>query len=230
MEDRVIIVIDDNDQTKDVDEKIVQNLKRDGILVKSIIINPNTREFFNDNSDIDLEKLIEGVKQRAAGHHIDLVACDYELGEEHVNGFTVIEKLREERFKKCPIILYSGKEDKVIADIFNSPKSDADKKQRLTKLIKCRIAKFVDRTGYTSEVIGNLKKANITSILLRKLKEHESKTITSIESLSQHNLGEMAEKIENNQLDEQLITEIVELTLAHYISIDENIGEDNTSG
>ncbi|MEM9834397.1 MAG: hypothetical protein AAF944_27460 [Bacteroidota bacterium] len=229
MEDRVIVVIDDNDQTKNVEERIVQHLKKQGLEVKSIVINPNTQEFFNDNSDIDLDKLVNGIKQLAKGYHIDLIACDYELGDKNVNGFTVIEKLRGERFKKCPIILYSGKEGKVIANIFDSPESNDDKKQRLTKLIKCRITTFADRPNYPNEIIRNLKKVNIASILTRKLREYGSKRITSIETFSTYTLNQIADKVDISQTNEQLITEIIELTLAHYISINENIGEDNTS-
>lgn len=231
MEDRVIIVIDDNDETKTVEEKVVQQLKKEGIKVKPIVINPSTRELSSDDSDIDLSKVLNKIRTEISGHHIDVIACDYELSDDTVTGLTIIDKLRNELRKKCPVLLYSGKVDKVVRDIFdNQVANDADKRKKLEKLIRCNITTFVDRPNYPNEIIRNLKKVDIASVLVRKLREYGSKKIISIETFNSHTLNQLAEKIEAGQADEKLIAEIIELTLAHYISIDENIGEDHTSG
>jgi CheY-like chemotaxis protein len=229
--EKTLLLIDDSPDQKGVLENLSEHLRvREGINISNFYINPNDRPFLNDQKDPDLEKLIQGITQQLIGKKPDLIIVDlYYSDNELFDGLLVIEKLRLiTKFRNCKIFLISGKREKVIRDIFENEKKDTKEKvKNLAKIIDFRIEKFLDK-NFKDEAIESLKRKNIDNILPSKLRDFEKENEIKINLFSPRfktlTLEELAEKIESNDPEaSQILNEMFELTLSHYINIDEGL-------
>lgn len=161
MTDKYCIIIDDEDQ-----DEIVENLKADakskGIGLTCFQLNPQDDEFHkNTGTDaipefvIDIEKIADKLKtteyRRAK---VDVIACDYLLQDDHVNGFEIIRKLRNQLNYKKSIILYSATLDTVISEILLGDLED--RVSRIMKLVDANIPANLE-AGVREVLTGDLK-------------------------------------------------------------------------
>jgi len=122
MSDKSCIIIDDEPQ-----DEIVDNLKADashrGIHLSCVQLNPQDQDYEKDVGDdarpdfvIDIDKIIEKLKTIGC-RRADVIACDFYLQDDNVNGFDIIHKLRTQLHYKKEIILYSANLETVIREI-----------------------------------------------------------------------------------------------------------------
>jgi CheY-like chemotaxis protein len=150
-----LILIDDNSQCA-ILEQIKSVLQGDGINLIYQEYNPTSFQK-RENGDVyfDREAFAEAVKSLAYIKQIDSIVCDYNLIEAVVNGFEIIQIIKEinPNYKK-QTILYSADIKVVIKNIINK---DEDIVTNLKQLIDCNID-FIKKEGYDQEVIRHIKK------------------------------------------------------------------------
>lgn len=143
MNDKSCIIIDDEPQ-----DEIVENLKADarhrGIQLSCVQLNPQDQDYEKDVGDnerpeyvIDIEKVIEKLKTIGC-RRVDVIACDYFLQDDNINGFDIIHKLRNQLHYKKEIILYSANLETVIREILLE-RSVEEQLDRIMNLVKANI-------------------------------------------------------------------------------------------
>lgn len=119
MSDKLCIIIDDKDQQRVFDSDVVVPLKREGYYVDGILINTTDPEILDDENNIDMDKLKAKIEEAMNGKSIDIIATDFDLSDEKINGIQVIEVIRKIR-AGVPVLLYSGKLEEVIQSILGN--------------------------------------------------------------------------------------------------------------
>ena len=223
--DKTILLIDDSVDQKSVLENLSEHLRRkEEINLITLYINPNERDLLDEKDNPNLDNLIEAAVKRLRSHRPSLVVVDHYYSDCDFTGLNVIEKLRSIRkFQKCPIFLISGKRNKIVKEIFeNKDFSDPQKVSKLSQIINFGINKFLDKE-FKSEAIELLKKNNINEILPTKLREFENGKIHLFKGeYKEMTMSELADKIDSDDPKApEVIEEVLELTLSHYLNIDE---------
>ena len=98
MEDKAYIIIDDNDQRQRMEQKIDNILRPDGYKIKSFFFDPNDRDFWDEDKNMDLNKFMARLIYETNTYHINVIACDYEYSGNHINGVHLIHHLRKAGF------------------------------------------------------------------------------------------------------------------------------------
>jgi len=127
-------------------------------------------EFFTDNR-IDINKVIEQFIQKHKGFTYHLVAFDWDLGDEIINGVELIRKFQENKFLiNTPKILYSGLLKNEISSLLERFRRDELTKPVLINwintLVKIDVRNSVDRISYEQEIITQLTKTDETLDLI----------------------------------------------------------------
>ena len=86
MSDKLCIIIDDKDQQRVFDSDVVVPLKREGYYVDGILINTTDPEILDDENNIDMDKLKAKIEEAMNGKSIDIIATDFDLSDEKING------------------------------------------------------------------------------------------------------------------------------------------------
>lgn len=182
MTDKFCIIIDDEDQ-----DEIVENLKTDaggrGIRLNCYQLNPQDEAYLKDVGDearpeyvIDIEKIVESLKTINYRYaKVDVIACDFFLQDDHVNGFEIIRKLRGQLNYKKGVILYSANLETVIREILLGHRLN-EQVNRIISLIR-------------ADVPANLE-AGIREILSSSLREQ----IDRIRNLTRANILDFTDK------------------------------------
>ena len=232
--EKLCLIIDDENQERFFESQIQRVLKEGGCDVTPLYLIAKDPELLDENQDIDIEKLKTRIKEQIEGKSIDVIATDFNLSDENVNGLNVIEIIRELR-RKTPIVLYSGGRENVIKSIIGRPDPNDSKKfilkeanpliENVRKLMLHNISDFVERTGYDQAVIKILrgKELSTRQILLNKLREYpEMKFLSCYPAFTGKTLGEIAEEIEEStHQGEEFQSELIEQTVAYLIDISE---------
>jgi len=228
MIDKNCLIIDDEAgyQRRIFEKDIFPILHQKGINANLILVD-TTEKDLQTNEKIDLGKLKNHIEEKIKCKKIDVVACDYELSSKEVNGIDVIKKVRELR-SKVKIFLYSGKYDKIIGDILKEFKSDDPKTIKtcihaIKTIYNSNIEEFIERNDYPSRIKGILLNEcnSIDDIFLQKILEHSNLKFKSCyPKFEGKTLLEIAEEIDKNSIHgQQFLSELVELTVAHLIEI-----------
>lgn len=226
--EKVLLLIDDSQDHLGVLDNIKSYLhSNESINLVAKYINPNDRAFWNINKDPDLNMLIMGIQSELKTLKPNLIVVDQFYGSnENFKGIDVIQKLREiPKFKKCSFIIISGRREQIVRDIFEEEGiSDSKKVNNLAKLINLKIDGFLDK-DFKSEAIQYLKQSKLDEILPAKLRVFEGENTVINSFSSTHNtltFSELADRIENDDA-EDILDELFELTLSHYVSINEKL-------
>jgi len=228
--ERTLLLIDDRKEHLSVLDNIKSNLKTNrSINLSTKYLNPNDQKFWNNQKDPDISKVIEGIKIKLSSLKPNLILVDqYYSDNDFFKGIDIIEKLRSiPKFKECPIFIISGNRDKIVKEIFeNEGDKEKDKVNNLAKLINLKINRFLDK-DFKGEAIEELSKVKIDDILPTKLRDYEGENVVINRFSPKYKtltFTELAEKIENNDSETvDILDEIFELTLAHYVGINEKL-------
>ena len=222
--EQVCLIVDDKDQQHTFKAQIQDILKKEGHNVEIIFINTTSPELLNEEQNIDKDKLKACIKSKIEGKHIDVVASDFDLSDDVVNGLDVIEIIRSIR-EKVPIILYSGNLEKAIKSVMGDPatKDLPTLINDVKKLMLHHISEFIDRTGYAASVIKVLKNKDTSTkqILLEKLREYPDLKLSSAYPIfSGKKLSQIADEIEKSTYQgQEFQQELIEQTIAYIIEI-----------
>ena len=228
--EKSLLLIDDSKDHIGVLDNIKNHLYRnETISLTTKYINPNDRKYLDEELDPDIDKLINGIKNKLFSIKPNLIVVDqYYSGNEKYKGIDVIENLRNiPKFKKCSIFLISGKRDKIVKEIFSNEKiTDSDKVKQLAKLINLKITSFLDK-DFKDEAINILKQLKIEEILPTKLRSYEGDNAIINKfspCYSTITFSELADKIENSHPESiTILDEIFDLTISHYVKINEKL-------
>ncbi|MCR9066973.1 MAG: hypothetical protein NXI00_23605 [Cytophagales bacterium] len=225
--EKTLILIDDSPEQKTVLENLAEHLRtKEGINVLTLYVNPNEREYLNEEKDPDLDKLVVGISEKLKGLRPNLIVVDHYYGDSPFTGLNVIEKLRSiKKFSKSSIFLISGKRDKIVREVFEDEDiPTGEKVKKLAKIIDYGIEKFLDKE-FKSEAIESLKTRDIKDILPNKLREIDDGRIHVLNpKYKELTMDQLADMIDANDTEAQvIINEMFDLTLSHYVKLNEGL-------
>jgi len=168
--EKSILLVDDGVEHIQTLESIKSYLsENESTTLVTKYINPNDREFLDDDLYPDLGKLIRGILTKLHSIKPNLIVVDqYYSDNIRYKGLEVVEKLREiSKFQKCSIFIISGNRKKIVKEIFEGDLEESEKVNRLAKLINLKIDGFLDK-DFKDEAIKQLKQ--------RKLRDSSNKT------------------------------------------------------
>ena len=221
------LIIDDKDQQKEFESLIKAPLKKDGYFVNGLFIKTAIPEIQDENQNLDREKLIIHIKDVIKDSNIDLIATDFDLSDEHLNGVHIVEIIRSIR-PNTPLIMYSGK----IADAIKAVLGDhtqitsEELTEGIIKIIDYKISDFATRPGYPSSIIQLIKKnsKSATTVLVNKLRDYpDMKFKSCYPNFKGQKLGDIASQIEKSSPQgRDFQQELIEQTIAYLIEINKN--------
>ena len=228
--EKTLLLVDDSREQKEVLDNLAEYVRRnEGINVLNLYIDPNDRPFLDDSSDPDLDKLINGIKDKTSTLRPALIIVDqYYSGNDKYQGLDVIERLRTvPKFRNCQLFLISGNRDRIIREIFENDGTPHEKVKKLAKLLMLGIDRFLDK-NFRDEAIDILKRKSIQEILPARLREFEKDKDVKLNLFTPKYkalpMAELADMIDGNHIEApHILNEMIELTLAHYQRIDENL-------
>lgn len=228
--EKALLLIDDGRDHLSVLNNIKAHLKREeGISLTTKYVNPNNRTYLNQDQDPDITILVNGIIQKLKSIKPDLIIVDqFYSGNDDFQGLDVIRELRQvNKFKQCDFFLISGKRDAIVRDIFTrNSNTDSEKVKKLAKIIELKINSFLDK-NFKSEAISLLKQKGLDNILPQKLRSYEddNAVINSFSpKFSQLTFEKLAEIIEGKEEKaSDILDEMFDLTLSHYIKVNEKL-------
>ncbi|MBU3947640.1 MAG: hypothetical protein KJ882_09515 [Proteobacteria bacterium] len=221
MDKQCLFIDDDPDEVKSVLKNLTEIGSKKGITIKCDLLGL-TDEFYNSSMELDPEK----IKAKLHGelmdkYKYDLVACDFNIEDENLNGLDIVRIVREKN-RNCAVILYSGDLDRIATHIAHLP-TQKDRYKKIKTIVDCKITDFMDRSaGYEAHLIHILKKQiRLEVIIEKKLREHgDLKFNHGYEKFLGKSLKEIAHEIEIESDHGNMFTqEIIERGIAHMIEL-----------
>lgn len=158
-----VLIIDNEDQTDEI-EKLIRDANNNGIKLECLQFNVGSTAETDllTNGQIDIDKVVSEYKVRFKGITFNLVACDWDLSDEKIDGVELIRQLTANKIcHRISKMLYSGLLDEKLSE-----KLEKYKKGNLTKskfisqirlLINADIRGFYPRENYDHQIISILK-------------------------------------------------------------------------
>ena len=226
MKDFFCIIIDDNSDV--IGSATIQNIKDRvkkyaGLNIEFKQLNPKETKYINeDDGSINISNVLQVLDSKEyLKREVHLIICDYELGDDQINGFEVIRKIRNDLNSKKQIILYSSNIDNVIKKIFDG--SEDHRIKKIKDLVASKISEFCPKDEHLEEAILKILKQEsmfssdkfIESELFR-YSDHKFKNV--YDKFENKTLGEVAYII-STQVDEafRLKKELLEQLIAFMI-------------
>jgi hypothetical protein len=235
MTDKFCIIIDDEPQ-----DEVVENLKDDarqiGIQLHCYQLNPQ-EEGFQKNAGtedaphfvIDIEKITAALRTPDYRRvKVDIIACDYHLEDDVVNGYEIIRKLRNHLHYRKAIILYSGNLETVIREILRE-ENLREKIDRIKALARANIFEFNDKNDYRQSIITALRRNEFSlefelELLLQKYSEWTFKSVYP--AFSGRTISEILDEIEAGSAQGQEFQKaLLANAVAHMINLNRDINE-----
>ncbi|HMV10958.1 MAG TPA: hypothetical protein PKL56_01850 [Cyclobacteriaceae bacterium] len=208
MEKFVLLV--DNEKQDTNEEKIFRLGKSKRLNIKTLQFNVGNSQLTEvlTKNKIDVRKVIDYYKLNFKKYHFDLIAFDWDLNDDSVDGVELIRQFRASNLlRKTNIVLYSGVLQVVVQEYFeayrNDPTTFKSNWTHIKTLIDVPILGFFDRTNYEDKIVEELtniaKHIHIEHDLIRKLRENGNLVFNKINPLFEgKTFGEIADTIEND--------------------------------
>nr|WP_321411883.1 hypothetical protein [uncultured Allomuricauda sp.] len=233
---RSCLIIDNEDQTEEI-EQLVRDAKHQGIDL-------DCRQFEVGNTaytevlslgNIDIDKVEKEVKKRYKNIVFDIIAFDYELDDEEINGVELLRNFNNKRlFRHTPKLVYSGVLDQVLKNIIEpnlgilkidgQPDKAVIKQKGLAKiksLIKYSVHEYLDRDDRDSIIIKFLKDdiqstELIVTQALRRYPDFVFEQNFVNEKFNGMSFGDVADILDNNDiLGVEFKREIIQQVIAY---------------
>tara|TARA_B100000378_G_C18055986_1_gene414411 strand:+ start:4388 stop:5113 length:726 start_codon:yes stop_codon:yes gene_type:complete len=169
---RSCLIIDNDDQTEEI-KQLVRDAKHQGIDLDCRQFEVGNTAFTQilSSGKIDIDKVEKEAKRRYKNLEFDIIAFDYELDDEDINGVELLRNFNIRRlFRFTPKLVYSGVLDQVLKNIIepnldilkipNEPDRAIIKQKGLGKiksLIKYSVHEYLDRDDRDSIILKFLK-------------------------------------------------------------------------
>jgi hypothetical protein len=226
------LIIDDEDQSSQINTLKSRLKKSDGIDLLCKQINPNDYskiDPINGNSTFNEAGFFKQIKS-ILREGVTVIACDNGLkaGNEDIKGYDLIcSQIRENMKYKNDVILYSGNLEAVLKEIFEN-ENETDRINQAKKLVKSKITDFVKRSdaneGYIGVLQGLLKKdtfsvQNEISYWLSKLPNHKA-TFNDFEGKTFEQLQQEIE--DDSHLGNNFQKQIIEQGISALINLNDH--------
>ena len=227
------LVFDDEDEERNQN---LLNVKIPGFSCNLLFVNPV--EFYNaENDTFDIEAFKSKIIEITRGRHISLVATDWNMmrscsNYSEVNGLEIIEILLKinEKYRKCPFLVYSGNPNEASAVLIGKIRSEVCidtnepiySLQLLTLLLELKI-KFCSRNSRFNEIKTLIKgEKSISLIVMNLLATFDSNLVvnTGNEFYDGRTVGSLVNAIsQDNDLGFKFVREFIELSIANYTEL-----------
>lgn len=199
---KTCIIIDDVNQEDIIKTQIEIPLKKEIFSVEVIYVCATDPDLLDDESNLSLDKLRAKLTEIISDRSVDVVATDFDLSDDNINGKDVAELVHRIR-ANISIIMYSGDLPKVIKAVIgdHATMSSEELIEGITKFYKLNIVAYTKREGYPSQVIKQLKnkEAHTTSMLLGNLRKYpQYKFRSCYPAFMGKTFDEIAQAIEQN--------------------------------
>lgn len=222
------IVIDDN-RSFTTSATITNFLKRasdnNQLQINLIHLNPKQEKFVDDKGVIVPDRIVSELDTtRYLKQSIQLIICDYNLGEDITNGFEIVRLLRNRLECKKKILLYSSNIDDVIDNIIKGPNPETVRRV-IKDLVSSKISAFCQRDDHlTDEMIKHLLQElefssdSFFENLLFRYKDYRFKA--PYDKFDGWTLGQVAETISKERPEgERLKKEMIQQVIAYMIDL-----------
>lgn len=225
---KTILVIDDKDQTREI-ENIQEELNDRFEITYSGIwtAQPQFRKEGSNNPDID--KLRNRIKSLYDSyHHFDLILSDFDLNAKGiVDGIDLIEYIKDLN-PKAKILMYSGNYTDAVRKLIQNPTNQLTELQvaeAVSKFISYKLVDCTDRTSYRDRTIAYFKEnkeMSITDELIKLLYEHGDMTFNSCcPKYKGKKFSEIAIELErgNNSYTDEWVMAMIHQTIAYLVEV-----------
>lgn len=179
------LFIDDGEDIEAITERFILKGKSEGLDINCYVFNPMIDEFLDEDLAMDVSLVMKYLESHYLRKKIDLIACDYQLGDKSIFGDELLRKIRNLN-RLCSFILYSGALADVIKNIIGVDKSKKSPDQILDKiqgLVNSKISKFI-RKGNENSIIDEsldiLKHCPMEQLLVNNLLDYEDKSFNGV--------------------------------------------------
>lgn len=142
-----------DDDIEEFEDSVIKRLpiiakQSKGLYVTYEILNPTDKKYRDENNNIDIDKIEEDFVSRLSNKKYDLIACDYNLGDEFYFGTDIIKKYRV-RDRKFIAVIYSADLKEIVRQIMKShnPKEMDNSLSKITGLVTSNISRFFSKTN-----------------------------------------------------------------------------------
>jgi CheY-like chemotaxis protein len=225
---KTILVIDDKDQTREI-ENIQEDLNsRFEITYVGIwTAQPQFRK--EGSNDPDINKLRSEIKSvYDSYHHFDLILSDFDLNAKGiVDGIDLIEYIKDLK-PKAKILMYSGNYTDAVRKLIQNPTNQLTELQvaeAVSKFINYKLVDCTDRISYRNRTVAYFKENKEISIideLIKLLYEHGDMTFNSCcPKYKGKKFYEIAMELErgNNSYTDEWVMAMIHQTIAYLVEV-----------
>lgn len=224
---KTCLIIDDEDQTAEI-EKLIMLGKKRGIDLEceQFNVGSSQEDAMLTEGKIDIAKVIEEYKSRFKHITFHLAAIDWQLSDDDIDGIELLRIFNANRIlRHTPKILYTGLLDDILSSLLDDFKNGKLRKISLLKrikiLVKSDIKDFVGRENYEQHMLSFLATTDETMDLiieeeLRKFPNLKFNTSLVSQGFNGKTFEEIARDIEeNDSLRNKLKKEILQQIIAY---------------
>lgn len=222
-----ILIIDNEPQTEEI-EKMIRDAHNVGIELICDQYNVGSTEETEllDKGLLNIEKVIQEYKKRFSGKSYSLIACDWDLNDDNIDGIELLKQFKANNiWKNIPKMLYSGLLEEKLSEKLESYNSGRLSKDKLLSHIKLLINSdlrgFHKREDYDKQIITFLKDEEetldiIVEEILVKFPDFEFKGAWEHRSFSGKTFKEVARIISTDEnLHKKFKRELIEECIAY---------------
>jgi len=179
------LFIDDGEDVDAITERLISKGKKEGLDIRCSVFNPMDDEFLAEDLSMDINAVMSKLKDFYLRKKIDLIACDYQLGDRTHFGDELLKRIRN-LDRLCSFILYSGALEDVIKNIIGEQrniKSSEKILENIQGLVNSKISKFIRKGNENTiidESINILKHSPMEQLLVNNLLEYEDMSFNGV--------------------------------------------------
>lgn len=225
---KTILIIDDKDQSSEIEE--IKESLDDIFEIKCKCIWVAKPQFrANGSNHPDINKLRNEMKLSYDEYgHFDLILTDFDLNAKGiVDGIDLIEYIKEIR-SRAKIIMYSGNYTDAVRKLIQNPEGQLNEIQvaeAVSKFINYKLVDCTDRTNYKEKAIAffkSNKEMSISDELIKLLNEHGDMVFNSCcPKYKGKKFSEIAREIEsgNNSYTDEWVMTMIHQTVAYLVEV-----------
>ncbi|MGJ3234359.1 hypothetical protein [Marivirga sp.] len=220
---RTCLIIDDNDQSEEIESLQRRSKEIHGIELICHQFNIGNSSFTEvlTNGLIDQDKVVAEFKKRFGGINFNIVALDYDLEDTAIKGTDLIRIFNHYNLlKKSPKMIYSGILDDVLKDIIRDLSLDKAV-TKIKSMVRNKVIDYLDRNHRDSQILKFLSEDPLSSELLISniLNSHPDLVFENnfvSDKFKGKTFAEIAEMLDENiTLDNEFKKEIIEQVISY---------------
>ena len=220
---RTCLIIDDNDQSEEIESLQRRAKEIHGIELICHQFNVGNSSFIDVLTDglINREKVVAEFKKKFGRSNFNIVALDYDLEDTNIKGTDLIRIFDYHNLlKKSPKIVYSGILDDVLKDIIRDLSLDKAV-TKIKSMVRNKVIDYLDRDHRDAQILKFLSEDPLSSELLISniLNMHPDLVFENnfvSDKFQGKTFAQIAEMLDNNiTLDNEFKKEIIEQVISY---------------